>query len=64
MLTFYICGYPRNQNGEIRKNAKRKILDIAHSKEEAAERVLVCRKTYQNKYDLRIFDGGWKEIKE
>lgn len=64
MLTFYICGYPRNQDGTVRKNAKRKVLDIAHTKEEAFERVEVARKQYQNRFDLRVFDGLWKEIKK
>lgn len=63
MMTFYICGYPRNQDGTIRKNAKRKVLDIAHTVEEARERVNIVRSKYMNKYDVRIYDGHWSEIK-
>lgn len=63
MRTFYICGYPRNQDGTIRKNAKRKVLDIAHTEEEAKERVGVAMRKCMNKYDIRIFDGRWNEIK-
>ena len=63
MMTFYICGYTRNQDGTIRKNAKRKVLDIAHTVEEAKERVNIVRSKYMNKYDVRIYDGRWSEIK-
>lgn len=63
MMTFYICGYPRNQDGTIRKNAKRKVLDIAHTVEEAKERVSIVGAKYMNKYDVRIYDGRWNEIK-
>lgn len=63
MLIFYICGYPRNQDGTIRKNGRRKILDIAHSVEEARDRVIVSKEKFLNRYDIRIYDGRWNEIK-
>lgn len=60
--TFYIAGYLRNykSDGMPRKNAKRFLLHICHSKEEVWKRLnLDCD---FNKYDIRIYDGKWNEI--
>lgn len=62
MQTFYIVGLPRNQDGTLRKNGKRKVLDIEHTLEKAKIRAEFWKK--DQKYDIRIFTGGWKEIIE
>lgn len=62
MLTYYICGYLRNKDGPIRKNANRAVLAIAHSKEEAAKELQFQVEKYGVKYDYRIFNGLWKEV--
>lgn len=60
--TFYIVGYIRNRDGTVRKNAKRKILDIEHDIERAKHRAEFWKK--DNEYDVRIFTGSFKEVKE
>ncbi len=60
MLTYYIVGYPRNRDGTVRKNAKRKVLDLEHTLERAKTRKAFWQR--ENKYDVRIFDGAWHEI--
>ena len=62
MKTFYICGYPRNRDGTIRKNARRRILDIEHDLERAKHRADYWRK--DNRFDVRIFTGSFEEVKE
>lgn len=61
MKTFYIVGYPRNQDGKIRKNAKRKVLSIAHSEEQIGSELEFASGQWKSKYDYRVFDGLWRE---
>lgn len=60
--TFYIGGFLRNykSDGMPRKNAKRFLLHICHSKEEVRKRLeFDCD---FNKYDIHIYDGKWNEL--
>ena len=64
MKTFYVCGYMRNGDGILRKGGKRHVLSIAHTKEDAFSERLRIQKIHGTKYDYRIFDGRWQEVKE
>lgn len=64
MKTFYIVGYPRNQDGKIRKNGKRKVLSIAHSEEAIASELQFASLNWKSKYDYRVFDGLWRECND
>ena len=62
MKTFYIVGYPRNQDGKIRKNGKRKVLGIAHDEESIGSELEFAACNWKTKYDYRVFDGLWREV--
>lgn len=62
MKTYYICGYLRNADGTVRKDAKRHVLAIAHSPDEIKKKLKLETFKYGIKYDIRVFDGQWKEI--
>lgn len=60
---YYITGILINQtDGLPRKNAKRKILSIAETRQEAERERERLKDVHGGKYLLRIYSGDWKQI--